>query len=365
MSARPLRPGFVLIRLAVFMLLFVAAPALSGVEEGARIYGEKGCSNCHLLDGEGNSVGPELSAEGTKAGRDRDWHVRHLLDPAAVVPGSIMPMMVTEAEAAHLADYLLSLGVQADTAAAMPVAAPEPVAAPDKSADPAPLPVGSPARGQTLFADKGCPACHAIRGTGGTLGPDLTFEGEVAGHDADWHIRHLTKPAAVVPGSTMPPYVLTATQGADLAAYLMSLVHLSEDRALSPDLSARFAGMGGRLEQYRQRVEHARGQGRNVDDLTVQLAQAWTHVGAVEQMVRDRRLTGAAAEIDTAEDIAAKLDAGLSAFEQQLAARVRLITVVVLMLLLGAALVTWKVRLLNREWAAAESAAAAEKKSDR
>lgn len=32
---------------------------------------------------------------------------------------------------------------------------------------------GSPARGEQVFASKGCVRCHAVRGTGGQIGPDL------------------------------------------------------------------------------------------------------------------------------------------------------------------------------------------------
>ena len=32
---------------------------------------------------------------------------------------------------------------------------------------------GDPTRGQRLFVDKGCVQCHAVRGAGGGIGPDL------------------------------------------------------------------------------------------------------------------------------------------------------------------------------------------------
>ena len=32
---------------------------------------------------------------------------------------------------------------------------------------------GDPIRGQSLFVEKGCVQCHAVRGTGGRVGPDL------------------------------------------------------------------------------------------------------------------------------------------------------------------------------------------------
>ena len=38
---------------------------------------------------------------------------------------------------------------------------------------------GNPAAGEALFARRGCAKCHMIRGTGGRLGPDLTYIGSV------------------------------------------------------------------------------------------------------------------------------------------------------------------------------------------
>ncbi|RMD84218.1 MAG: hypothetical protein D6815_04670, partial [Candidatus Dadabacteria bacterium] len=74
-------------------------------------------------------------------------------------------------------------------------------------------------RGRTLFRESGCLGCHVYQGKGGTLGPELTYLGEKTRHDfsfatferherrtvADWLRRHFLAPAAVSPGSRMPP----------------------------------------------------------------------------------------------------------------------------------------------------------------
>lgn len=88
-------------------------------------------------------------------------------------------------------------------------------------------------RGEGLFLDSGCGACHTIRGTGasGLIGPDLTHVGSRLsigaallpnGHDAiaSW----LTEHQAIKPGNHMPPYdFLSETQREALAAYLAGL----------------------------------------------------------------------------------------------------------------------------------------------
>ena len=57
------------------------------------------------------SASISLTAEGGKPGRDLEWHVRHFRNPAAVVPGSIMPPLadLSEDDVKALAAYMLSL----------------------------------------------------------------------------------------------------------------------------------------------------------------------------------------------------------------------------------------------------------------
>jgi mono/diheme cytochrome c family protein len=57
---------------------------------GKTLYRQEGCFTCHQLDREGTKVGPDLTIEGTR-GRSVDWLIGHFKDPAAYVPGSIMP----------------------------------------------------------------------------------------------------------------------------------------------------------------------------------------------------------------------------------------------------------------------------------
>jgi mono/diheme cytochrome c family protein len=59
---------------------------------GARIFATSGCTACHVYLGAGaqNLGAPNLTSEGLR-GRGIDWQVRHLENPATVVPGSPMP----------------------------------------------------------------------------------------------------------------------------------------------------------------------------------------------------------------------------------------------------------------------------------
>jgi mono/diheme cytochrome c family protein len=70
-------------------------------------------------------------------------------------------------------------------------------------------------RGRAVFAREGCLGCHRVRGVGGSLGPDLTEQGNKTRHEYDyrriageqsipnWLREHFVDPEAVSPGSDM------------------------------------------------------------------------------------------------------------------------------------------------------------------
>jgi hypothetical protein len=78
-------------------------------------------------------------------------------------------------------------------------------------------------QGRQLYLQRGCIACHRIRGVGGTLGPDLTFVGNRR-HDPEWLLHHFRDPQAVSPGSVMPPFKqLPEAELKALTVYMLSL----------------------------------------------------------------------------------------------------------------------------------------------
>ncbi|WHZ13219.1 MAG: cytochrome b/b6-like protein [Nitrospira sp.] len=96
-----------------------AMPKLDpSVARGKALFAQNHCLACHTLHGEGGKVGPDLSYVGDRR-PDREWHIRHLRDPASVSPGSIMPKFpLSDREINDLAGYLLTLkGASAPPAA--------------------------------------------------------------------------------------------------------------------------------------------------------------------------------------------------------------------------------------------------------
>lgn len=86
-----------------------AAPAASG-GSGEQVYAANGCSNCHVLNGQGGRQGPDLTHAG--ASHDAKWLADHVKDPKAHKPGSRMPSFqgrISDADLTALGEYLASL----------------------------------------------------------------------------------------------------------------------------------------------------------------------------------------------------------------------------------------------------------------
>lgn len=183
-------------------------------ESGEAIFWGKGkCSTCHAVGSRGTAIrGPNQGASGplglpiaaraVPRGAERtratgrpftptDYLVESVTDPGAhVVEGfknempdaTRPPISLGADEVRAVVLYLQTLGGQPDLGA---IRLPEAVRARARPAAAdawSPYLAGDARKGQALFFDAGSPAacakCHAVRGRGGTVGPDLT---EVAG----------------------------------------------------------------------------------------------------------------------------------------------------------------------------------------
>jgi mono/diheme cytochrome c family protein len=77
--------------------------------------------------------------------------------------------------------------------------------------------------GRNVFETAGCAACHIVAGKGGTIGPNLSNEGE-KGHSRQWLLTQLKNPKEHNPTTVMPSFSSLGDQKLnDLVDYLSSL----------------------------------------------------------------------------------------------------------------------------------------------
>lgn len=100
--------------LAAFLLKLNAenATALAGAPDfavdGARVYQANRCGACHIVNGAGMKVGPELN--GLAKRETRSWVLDHFANPQKLSPGSVMPpYKLPKADLENLTSYLFSL----------------------------------------------------------------------------------------------------------------------------------------------------------------------------------------------------------------------------------------------------------------
>ncbi|MEW6749498.1 MAG: c-type cytochrome [Candidatus Latescibacterota bacterium] len=249
-------------------------------EAGQRLFGEKGCARCHVL-GEANwdRPGPTLKGyRGHSPIRIAQTMWNHGLEMVKVMRQTGTPVVQFEGE------EMLDVLAYVQTGGGEPQ---------ERSY----LQPGSPNRGSRLFREKGCVGCHAVRGTGGHVGPDL---GQRAGefvqsvsHLAGVLWNHGPQMWATMQARGTPVPILSQEDMADLIAYLYFVNYFDKpgDRA-----------RGERLFAAKQcsRCHAVGGQGGTVgpdlaaipglDSPITLIAEMWNHAPRMEEEMRRQHL---------------------------------------------------------------------------
>jgi mono/diheme cytochrome c family protein len=125
---------------------------------GRRLFGNRGCAACHAIRDQGEAVGPDLA------------ELKRFASPLYIAQAiwNHGPSMLESMQAMKMSPPSFDDGDLADLSAYIRQAA---GSGPLERMLLAP---GNPNRGADMFEEKGCSACHPLRGRGGSGAPDLS-----------------------------------------------------------------------------------------------------------------------------------------------------------------------------------------------
>lgn len=260
-------------------------------EVGRWLLQEKRCGSCHALADRSGVTAPDLRrwaryrnpAVWAKLMFDHAPRMMEEMRRHGISPPSLEPR-----ELVQIVAYIRSLSSEGEAELLEP---------------------GDKAKGELIFRDRGCIQCHAVRGKGGTVGPDLGRGGWVTSFTgvaiAQW--RHATGMRAALARRGMSAPTLSSQEMAHVIAYLFSAAYADDPG--SP-------GRGRELLQEKGcALCHGRGEAPPLDRFRgaatpVTLAQElWGHGPTMLERMRDRGVRWPSFTADEMRDLIAALNA--------------------------------------------------------
>ena len=237
-----LKPGEMMRRvvqirtLLATMVALVAAVALAGsagaapkaIDPGLTVFQSAGCAGCHTLAAAGaaGKVGPSL---------DKTKPTAALVISRVTNGKGVMPSFKARLKAPQIkavAAYVSSVAgkkvaapattAAKTTAPAATTAAPRPASTPAAAAAGPETLGGDPVAGAAVFTANGCSGCHTMVAAGatGSIGPSLD-----ARKPSQGTIKATIQSGAVAGGAQMPALNMSATDLANIAAYVYKSTH--------------------------------------------------------------------------------------------------------------------------------------------
>jgi cytochrome c551/c552 len=162
-------------------------PGAEFIDRAKKLVNEKGCRACHVINGRGGTIGPDLTNVGDKAPEQYEygrlsgqktafaWHVAHFKDPRALVQDTVMPNFHFTTKDAQALSMLVLSWRKAPTPAEFVAGTPrsDPMTEAEREEERR-MKEGPGA----WFVKTGCFVCHSIEALGvkspAQIGPDLS-----------------------------------------------------------------------------------------------------------------------------------------------------------------------------------------------
>jgi len=237
-------------------------PTQEEINLGRRLFLEKGCGSCHVVQGMSplKDFGPDLSAMGAKNVSQLDFGTSNiprnlisyiqakLVDPASVNPAARMPQYhLTPADLDAMTTALLGMTGRPTTSGI------------ERLVVPRPKPVFHPAGAfGEVYERYKCYVCHRFNGYGGDLAPDLSYEGSRA--QRQWIIDFLKNPQTLRPTLIfrMPQFNMTDKEAAIAADYIVMALESPEVNPASVDqrqFTPQMAALGNQLYEVKYQCQ--------------------------------------------------------------------------------------------------------------
>jgi len=232
------------------------------IQAGRRMFLEKGCASCHVVEGipAQKDFGPDLSALGAKNVSQLEFgqskiprtliaYVQaKITDPFSVNPAARMPQYhLTPSDLDAISTALLGMtGPPSSPGLARLIVPATPAAY---------HPAGTFG---DLYERYKCYVCHRFNGFGGTLAPDLSFEGSRA--QRQWIVDFLKNPQTLRPTLTfrMPQFNIPEGEAQTLADYLGTVMQspgVNPAKVDAKEFTPQMSGLGKQLYEVKYQCQ--------------------------------------------------------------------------------------------------------------